>query len=214
MKIGILGTGMVGQGLADKLVSLGHNVKMGAREATNTNAAAFVARHKSQASSGTFSEAAAFGELLIVATTGTTALQVLAAAGEANLAEKVVIDISNPLDFSQGLPATLLVSNTDSLAEQLQRAHPKAKIVKALNTTNVAVMVNPQQLNQPTDIFVSGNDAAAKAQVVQLLKSFGWESPIDLGDISTARCTEMLLPLWLRLWGVLGSPAFNFKIVH
>jgi predicted dinucleotide-binding enzyme len=214
MKIGILGTGMVGQGLADKLVSLGHNVKMGAREATNTNAAAFVARHKSHASSGTFSEAAAFGELLIVATTGTTALQVLAAAGEANLAEKVVIDISNPLDFSQGLPATLLVSNTDSLAEQLQRAHPKAKIVKTLNTTNVAMMVNPQQLNQPTDIFVSGNDATAKAQVVQLLKSFGWESPIDLGDISTARCTEMLLPLWLRLWGVLGSPAFNFKIVH
>ena len=214
MKIGILGTGMVGQGLADKLVSLGHNVKMGAREATNPNAAAFVARHKSLASSGTFSEAAAFGELLIVATTGTTALQVLAAAGEANLAEKVVIDISNPLDFSQGLPATLLVSNTDSLAEQLQRAHPKAKIVKTLNTTNVAMMVNPQQLNQPTDIFVSGNDATAKAQVVQLLKSFGWESPIDLGDISTARCTEMLLPLWLRLWGVLGSPAFNFKIVH
>lgn len=214
MKIGVLGTGMVGQGLADKLISLGHSVKMGARQADNTNATAFVARHNDHAFSGTFSEAAAFGELLIVATTGTTALQVLDAAGEANLAGKVVIDVSNPLDFSKGFPPTLLVSNTDSLAEQLQRAHPEAKIVKTLNTTNVAMMVNPQQLTQATDIFVSGNDAAAKLEVIALLKSFGWENPIDLGDISTARCTEMLLPLWLRLWTVQGSPIFNFKIVR
>ena len=214
MKIGILGTGMVGQGLADKLISLGHSVRMGARQANNANAAAFVARHSQNAFSGTFSEAAAFGELLIVATTGTTALQVLDAAGEANLAEKIVIDVSNPLDFSQGFPPTLLVSNTDSLGEQLQRAHPKTKIVKTLNTTNVGMMVNPQQLNQATDVFVSGNDTAAKVEVIALLKSFGWKDPIDLGDISTARCTEMLLPLWLRLWTVQGSPIFNFKIVR
>jgi 8-hydroxy-5-deazaflavin:NADPH oxidoreductase len=214
MNIGVLGTGMVGQGIADKLVSLGHTVRMGARQAGNAKAAEFVARHKAGASQGTFAEAAAFGDMLIVASKGTTALEVLQAAGAANLNGKVVLDISNPLDTSGGGLPTLSVLNTDSLAEQIQRAFPGVRLVKSLNTVNVGVMVNPAQLAQDTDIFVSGNDAAAKAQVIELLKSFGWKAPIDLGDITTARGTEMLMPLWMRLWGALGTPAFNFKIVR
>lgn len=214
MNIGILGTGMVGQALADKLVSLGHHVKMGSRSAGSDKALEFVARHDRGASEGSFADAAAHGELLIVATHGTTALQVLAAAGNANIDGKIVIDISNPLDFSKGMPPTLSVVNTDSLGEQLQAAFPTVRLVKTLNTLAAPVMVNPGQFAETTEIFVSGNDAVAKASVIDLLKTFGWQAPIDLGDISTARGTEMFLALWIRLWGALGTPVFNIRIVR
>jgi hypothetical protein len=136
-------------------------------------------------------------------------------AGEANLNGKVLIDIANPLDFSQGMPPTLTVCNTDSLGEQIQRAYPNVKVVKTLNTVNAFLMVNPGQLaNADHTMFVCGNDAAAKAQVTEWLKGwFGWKDVIDLGDITNARGTEMLLPIWVRLWGALQSPMFNFKIV-
>ncbi|SDP65957.1 hypothetical protein SAMN04489867_3343 [Pedococcus dokdonensis] len=162
----------------------------------------------------TFGEAAADTELVVNATSGPGALPALEAAGSDHLAGKVVVDISNPLDFSAGFPPTLFVKDTDSLAEQIQRAFPQARVVKTLNTLTAALMVKPAELGADSSVFVSGNDEAAKATVTELLQSFGHTDVIDLGDLSTARGTEMLLPVWLRLMGALGTATFNFKIVR
>jgi predicted dinucleotide-binding enzyme len=163
----------------------------------------------------TFAEAAAGAELVVNATSGGAALDVLGLAGIENLAGKVLLDISNPLDFSGGMPPTLFVKDTDSLGEQIQRAFPEVKVVKTLNTMNAHLMVEPKQLaDGDHSVFVSGDDAAAKETAKELLASMGHTDVIDLGDITTARGTEMLLPVWLRLWGALGTPAFNFKIVR
>jgi len=163
----------------------------------------------------TFSEASARGEIIVNATSGSVSLEVLELAGETNLNGKILIDVANPLDFSKGMPPTLSVSNTDSLGEQIQRRFPEAKVVKTLRTMNAYLMVDPAQLAE-TDhtVFVSGDEAEAKATVTELLRSFGWTEIIDLGDITTARGTEMLLPIWLRLFGALQKPIFNFKIVR
>jgi hypothetical protein len=167
-----------------------------------------------QARLGSFAEAAGFGEIIFNCTSGGASLEALKMAGESNLNGKVLIDIANPLDFSKGMPPTLSVCNTDSLGEQIQRAFPQVRVVKSLNTMNANVMVNPSLLAGDHDVFVSGNDATAKAQVTDILKSwFGWKSVIDLGDITTARGVEMTLPIWLSLFGALQTPLFNFKIV-
>ena len=147
-------------------------------------------------------------------TGGIVSLDALRQAGAKNLAGKVVIDVSNPLDFSRGFPPTLTVCNTDSVAEQIQREFPDAKVVKSLNTMNAGVMVNPGLVPGEHDVFLSGNDAAAKATVAELLRSFGWRNVIDLGDITTARGVEMILPIWLRLMGTLKTPQFNFHVAH
>lgn len=212
MKIGILGTGMVGQALGSKLIELGHEVKMGSRTQNNENASDWVKQNGARATQGTFADAAAYGEIVFNCTAGTASLAVLTSAGSQNLRGKVLIDVANPLDFSKGMPPTLTVCNTDSLAEQIQKAFPEAKVVKALNTMNCSVMVNPSLVPGDHDVFVSGNDAQAKAKVKDILGSFGWKSIIDLGDITAARGTEMLLPIWLRLMSVNQSPQFNFKI--
>jgi predicted dinucleotide-binding enzyme len=164
---------------------------------------------------GTFGEAAAHGEMVVNATAGAVSLEALEQAGEDNLNGKILIDVANPLDFSKGMPPTLSVSNTDSLGEQIQRRFPEARVVKTLHTMNAYLMVDPAQL-AATDhtVFVSGDDSEAKAMVTDLLRSIGWTDIIDLGDISTARGTEMLLPIWVRLFGVLQKPIFNFKIVR
>ena len=141
-------------------------------------------------------------------------LEALGAAGRANLAGKTLVDVSNPLDFSKGFPPTLTVCNTDSVAEQIQAAFPDAKVVKTLNTMTAAVMVNPGLVPGEHDVFVSGNDAGAKAQVTDLLRSLGWRNVIDLGDITTARGPEMVLPLWLRLMGAFKSPIMNFHVAR
>ncbi|HSP79689.1 MAG TPA: NAD(P)-binding domain-containing protein [Myxococcaceae bacterium] len=214
MKIAILGTGMVGETIASKLVELGHEVKMGSRAAGNEKAVAWVRKAGPRASQGTFADAAASSELIFNCTLGAGSLAALEAAGKENLKGKVLVDISNPLDFSKGMPPSLFVSNTDSLGEQIQRAFPETKVVKALNTINASVMVEPSRLPGEHATFVSGNDAGAKAQVKQLLtEGFGWKQVIDLGDITTARGTESYLALWIRLWGVLGTPDFNIQIV-
>ncbi len=148
------------------------------------------------------------------ATSGPGALPALEQAGAEHLAGKVLIDISNPLDFSNGFPPTLFVKDTDSLGEQIQRAFPQARVVKTLNTMTASLMVHPDLLGEESTAFVSGDDAAAKATVTDLLKGFGHHDVIDLGDISTARGTEMLLPVWLRLMGALGTPMFNFKMAR
>jgi hypothetical protein len=214
MNIGVLGTGMVGEAIGTKLVQLGHAVMMGSRTAHNDKAAAWVKQHGGQAAQGTFAEAAAFGEILFNCTSGRASLEALGLAGAENLKGKVLIDIANPLDFSRGMPPALLVCNTDSLGEQIQRAFPEAKVVKSLNTMTAALMVNPGLLKEDHLVFVSGNDAAAKATVTLILNDwFGWPSVIDLGDITTARGTEMVLPLWVSLMSKIGSPLFNFKLV-
>jgi 8-hydroxy-5-deazaflavin:NADPH oxidoreductase len=164
---------------------------------------------------GTFGEAAAYGEMVVNATSGVVSLEVLKMASEENLNGKILIDISNPLDFSQGMPPTLSVSNTDSLGEQIQRRFPEAKVVKTLHTMNAYLMVDPTQLaGADHTVFVSGDSAEAKEKVTDLLRRMGWTDIIDLGDITTARGTEMLLPIWLRLFGALQKPVFNFKIVR
>jgi predicted dinucleotide-binding enzyme len=214
MNIGILGTGVVAQTIGSKLVQLGHSVMLGSRTEANPRAVVWAKEEGGNALFGTFAEAAAFGEILFNCTLGTASLDALQLAGAENMKGKILIDLSNPLDYSVGPIPTLSVCNTDSLGEQIQRAFPETRVVKTLNTMNVNVMVNPTIIHGDHDVFVSGNDIEAKAQVINILKKwFGWRSVIDLGDITTARGVEMLIPLWLRLWGVIESPRFNFKIV-
>jgi predicted dinucleotide-binding enzyme len=215
MRIGVLGTGMVGATIGTKLVQLGHAVKMGSRSADNPKAAEWVKKNAGNASQGTFVDAAAFGEIVFNCTAGAVSIDVLRLAGEQNLSGKILIDIANPLDFSSGMPPSLTVCNTDSLGEQIQRAFPSVKVVKTLNTMSCILMANPSLLPGEHDVFMSGNDAEAKARVKEILQQwFGWKSVIDLGDIRTARGVEMLLPIWLRLRTVFQTVNFNFSIVR
>jgi len=211
MKIAVLGTGMVGEALGTKLVQLGHHVTMGSRTPDNQKAARWAKKNGINASQGTFADAAAMSELVFVCTKGEGTLDAIHSVG-AGLDDKVVVDVSNPLDFSPGMPPSLLICNTDSLGEQVQKAVPSAKVVKTLNTVNCEVMVDPARASDPT-MFICGNDSGAKAKVATLLKSFGWTDIIDLGDIKSARGMEMLLPAWLSLMNVIGNADFGFKIV-
>jgi predicted dinucleotide-binding enzyme len=213
MKLGVLGTGMVGNTVASKLVQLGHEVKMGSRTSGNEKAVQWAKANGPRASNGTFAETAEFGEIIFNCTAGAASLEALKLAGAKNLKGKILVDISNPLDFSKGMPPTLTVCNTDSLGEQIQRAFPEARVVKTLNTINCNVMVTPHIIPGPHDIFMSGNDANAKSKVREIVADwFGWKSVIDLGDISTARGTEMYLALWVRLMAVNQTPNFNIRI--
>jgi predicted dinucleotide-binding enzyme len=226
MKVGVLGTGEVGRALAGKLDELGHAVMVGTRDVGRLLAAGpgpwgqppFSDWHRDhpRVAVGTFARAAAHGEMVINATAGAATLEALRAAGRENLAGKVLIDVANPLDFSAGMPPTLTVANTDSLGEQVQRAFPEARVVKALNTVNARLMVDPGAIGDGDHhVFVSGNDPEARAQVIALLRDgFGWSEVVDLGDITTARGTEMYLALWVRLMAALGTAAFNIRIVR
>ena len=225
MRYAVLGTGIVGRTIAAKLVSLGHEVVIGTRDPqatlsrTETDAYGSPSYADWQATQpqvtlATFADATAGADAVVNATSGQTSLAALTAAGADNLAGKLVIDIANPLDFSQGMPPSLDPVNTDSLAEQIQRAFPTAKVVKTLNTMNSQVMVEPSRVAGEHHVFVSGDDAEAKARTTALLVEMGWPqgSVLDLGDITSARGTEMLLPIWLRLWGALGHADYNFHI--
>jgi predicted dinucleotide-binding enzyme len=226
MKIAVLGTGTVGQTVAAGFAGLGHEVVVGTRDPEAT-----LARSEPDAMGNppfrvwqaehpvvrlaAFAEAARQAEVVVNATNGGASLEVLDRAEAANLAGKVLLDISNPLDFSQGFPPSLFVKDTDSLAEQIQRAFPDARVVKSLNTMTAALMVDPARAGGGDHTtFVSGNDADAKQTVVTLLESLGHTDVIDLGDLSTARGAEMLMPVWLRLMGALGTPMFHFKIAR
>ena len=216
MKIGVLGTGMVGETIGSKLVTLGHQVKMGSRKAGNEKAVTWTKSAGTNASQGDFSDAASFGEIIFNCTNGGNAITALKQAGTGNLKGKIIVDISNPLDFSKGMPPTLSVCNDNSLAEEIQKTFPESHIVKTLNTLAAPIMVNPSIVNGGNHhIFVSGNDAASKLKVKEILQSFGWKSDhiIDLGDITTARGTEQLLPIWVRIMGVFNSPMFQFQVV-
>jgi 8-hydroxy-5-deazaflavin:NADPH oxidoreductase len=214
MKIGVLGTGMVGATIATKLIELGQEVMMGSRNAGSEKAVTWAQAKGANASQGAYAQAARFGEILFNCTQGTASVEALQTAGADNLKGKILIDVANPLDFSHGAPPTLSICNTDSLGELIQRTFPETNVVKTLNTVNCGVMVNPALVQGDHDIFVCGNDAGAKARVAELLKQwFGWRSVIDLGDISAARATEQMMPIWLRLYGVLGVPHFNVRVV-
>jgi len=226
MKIAVLGTGMVGQAIAGRLDELDHEVTVGTRDVEATMArtepdgmgnppfSAWAPAHPG-VHLATFAAAAGGADLVVNATSGDVSMAALEAAGADSLAGKVLLDVANPLDFAAGFPPTLSVKDTDSLAEQIQAAFGQAKVVKALNTMAAPLMVNPAQLaGGDHSVFVSGNDAEAKKTVTGLLESFGHSDVIDLGDISTARGPEMILPIWLRLMGSLNTPMFNFKIVR
>ncbi|MCA4898594.1 MAG: NADPH-dependent F420 reductase [Bacteroidota bacterium] len=226
MNIAVLGTGSVGQALASKLVALGHTVKIGTRDvaaskgktqpdAWGNPAIGSWLQANPAVELVTFAEAVSFSDGLIVhAMNGQAAIESLKSSNSKNLDGKILIDITNPLDFSKGMPPTLFVSNTESLAEQIQATFPTLKVVKTLNTMSNPVMVNPSLVPGNHTVFMSGNDTVAKNTVRQLLQSFGWAdiNIMDLGDISTARGTEMILPLWLRVWGKVQTPFFNFAI--
>ncbi|MBI5474955.1 MAG: NAD(P)-binding domain-containing protein [Ignavibacteriae bacterium] len=214
MKIGILGTGIVGNTIGTKLIQLGYDVKMGSRSATNEKAAAWVKANGQKASQGTFADAASFGEIIFLCTKGDATLDIVRQAGAENFSGKAVIDISNPLDFSKGMPPSLFISNTNSLAEETQKLIPDAHIVKTLNIVNCEVMVDATKCGGEATMFVCGNNADAKSVVRTILAQFGWKDIIDLGDITNARGTEMMLPVWVRTWAALQNAYFAFKIVR
>jgi predicted dinucleotide-binding enzyme len=216
MKIAVLGTGDVGQRIANKLVELGHDVVMGSRSADNEKCTGWAASAGDKGTPATFADAAAAAEELVFnCTSGGGTLAALEAAGAANLAGKILVDLSNPLDFSKGFPPTLSVCNDDSLGEQIQRAYPDARVVKTLNTLGNSLMTDPGLLDGEHDVFVSGDDADAKVRVTQVLTEwFGHNHVIDLGDITTARGTEAWLLLWTRLYGALGTAEFNLHLVR
>lgn len=226
MKFGVLGTGPVGQVFAARLDELGHDVMIGTRNPDATLARSgpgafgtppfseWRAAHP-RVELGTFARAATYGEILVNATLGSASLEVLRSAGETALAGKVLLDVSNPLDYSNGLPLSLTVSNTDSLGEQIQRMLPSTHVVKALNTMYASLAVAPELLaGGDHTVFVSGDDASAKQTVVELLRSFGWRDVFDLGALSTARGAEMMLPIWVRIFAAMQSPMFAFKLVR
>src|SRR5256714_6034976 len=216
MKIAVLGSGMVGQTIGSKLVELGHTVRMGSRSATNDKAEGWAKQTGAKASHGTFEDAASFGEIIFNCTNGGATLDALRAAGVKNLSGKVLIDVSNPLDFSKGFPPTLSVCNTDSVGERIQEAFPAARVVKTLNTVGAPVMVAPGAVaGGEHTMFVAGNDQEAKNLVTDtfLRGGFGWKHVMDLGDIKSARGMEMYLPLWLSLMQVGGSPLFNIAVL-
>jgi predicted dinucleotide-binding enzyme len=199
MRFGVLGTGTVGRTLAGKLAELGHEVQIGSRTAGEDTVE--------------FAEAAAFGEVVVNATSGAHSLEALRSAGVESLDGKLLIDVANALDFSQGMPPILAFCNDTSLGERIQDEFPGARVVKTLNTVNAGVMVDPAQVGDDTDVFVCGNDDGAKEEVTHLLEDFGWKRILDLGDITAARAVEMYLILWLRLFQTTGTPHVNVKVV-
>lgn len=223
MNFGILGSGIVGQMVGGKLAELGHDVVLGTRDPSNVDEkkgyagslADWLAGAGPNARLGTFAQAAAHGDVIVNALFGLVAEETLLPLA-ASLAGKVLIDITNPLDFSHGMPPSVLTYDGGvSLAEALQRALPETRVVKTLNTMNASLMVNPRQLaGGDHSVFLSGDDAAAKEQVAELLRSFGWRDIIDLGSLMTARGVELWLPLWLQLFGTFGQPIYNLKIVR
>jgi 8-hydroxy-5-deazaflavin:NADPH oxidoreductase len=211
MRIGVLGSGMVAQGLSARLAELGHDVVIGTRDAEKLRG---WQSSNQRVKIGSFAETATHGEMVVNATNGAASVIALTMAGEENLAGKILVDVSNPLDFSNGFPPSLTIFGTDSLAEQIQRSFPTMRVVKTLNTVTARVMTHPLEVaNGDHHIFVSSNDTDAKLQVTELLRSFGWIHIFDLGDLSTARGTEAYLLLWVRLYGAMNTGMINLKIM-
>jgi 8-hydroxy-5-deazaflavin:NADPH oxidoreductase len=229
MRISVLGTGIVGQTFSSRLTGMGHDVLMGTRDVQekmnedendrygNPPLRDWI-KDNAAVKLVSFADSAAFGELIINATNGANSLNALDLATEENLRGKIIIDVSNPLDFSKGMPPFLLdgLNNTNSLGEEIQKEFPGARIVKTFNTMNCFLMVNPGMIHGGNHVnFISGNDDEAKNYVREFIHQFGWtnENIVDLGDITAARAQESFLLLWVRLLSALNSPAFNIQIV-
>lgn len=209
MQIAILGTGAVGRTLGAAFAGLGHDVTVGTRDPAATEARDDWPGGLALAA---YADATAGAEVVVSAVSGTAALEVLASV---DLADTVLLDVGNPLDFSEGFPPTLTVKDTDSLAEQIQRAHPEARVVKTLNTVAHEVMVAPQRVGDgDTTIFVAGDDAGARAVARGLLEELGWRDVVEFPDLQAARGLEMWLPLWVRLMQQFGRAGFNLRIVR
>ena len=213
MRIAVIGTGIVGRTLAQGLTRVGHDVVVGTRDPAETGAR--------EEWTGVavplqpLETVAAGADLVVNATNGQGSLSALGQVGSDHLAGTVLLDVANPLDFGAGFPPTLSVKDTDSLAEQIQRAFPEAKVVKSLNTVNASVMVDPASVGDgDTTVFVAGDDAGARATVRGVLEELGWRDVVELDGLQNARGLEMWLPLWVRLMGTLGTPQFNLKIVR
>ena len=213
MKVGIFGTGDVGRALGRAFVTLGHEVKLGAREPNNEKAAAWAKESGQKASAGTFAEAAEFGELVVLATLGVANKAVLSAAGPQRLAGKIVIDTTNPLDFSKGVPPTLAISGNDSGGEEVQRTLPQSYVVKAFNTVGNAHMFRPDFPGGPPDMFFCGNDEGAKKRLGSLLTDFGW-NPVDLGGIEVSRYLEAMCMVWVLYAFKQGGWNHAFKMLR
>lgn len=214
--IAVLGTGMVGNTIGNKLIELGYNVMMGSRSANNEKALAWASKNGKNAATGTFSDAAKFGEIIFNCTKGEISLEVMQQAGIENLSGKILIDVSNPLDFSNGMPPSLIPSliNTNSLGEEIQRLLPNTQVVKTLNIVNCEVMVNATKCGGDATMFVAGNSTEAKTEVEKILHQFGWKDIIDLGEIKHSRSTEMMLPVWLSAYMATNNGYIAFKIVR
>ncbi len=213
MRIAIIGTGIVGRTLALGLKQVGHDVVVGTRNPRET------AKREEWVGLDVplrpLATVAGDAGLVVNATSGGASVSALGEVGSDHLAGKVVLDVANPLDFSQGFPPTLSVKDTDSLAEQIQRAFPEARVVKSLNTVTASVMVDPGSVGDgDTTMFVSGDDAQARQQVTALLGELGWQDVIELDGLHNARGQEMWLPMWVRLMGALGTAEFNLKVVR
>lgn len=215
-RIGILGTGMVGNTIGSKLIALGYEVKMGSRTSTHPKATEWVEANGEKATQGTFADAAKFGEVIFNCTKGEHSLMAIKMAGEENLLGKTLIDISNPLDFSKGMPPSLLpeLSNTYSLGEAIQKLLPKTHVVKSLNIVNCEVMVDAAKCGGAATMFVAGNNDEAKKEVEKILQQFGWTDIIDLGGITHSRSTEMMLPIWLSTYMATKNGYIGFRIVR
>jgi predicted dinucleotide-binding enzyme len=223
MKIGIIGSGVVAQTLGTKLLELGHDVVLGTRDPKKlddkkhfaVSLREWLQQTGNKGKVVTFADAASHGALLINATSGEVSIEALRMAGADKVGTKTLIDTANILDFSKGMPPRALASQDNCLAEEIQLVFPNLKVVKCFNTVTAPLMTNPKALaGGDHTIFVSGNDSAAKAEVSELLRSFGWSDILDLGDVSTARGPEMYMAMWLRLWGATGSGTVNVKVVR
>jgi len=212
MRIGILGSGDVGQALGKGFVSRGHEVTLGSRTPNSEKLKAWVSRAGKGATTGSFEDAASRGSVLVLATLGTVAEQVINQAGPLNFRGKLLIDATNPLDFSKGTPPGLFVGTTDSLGERIQRKLPEARVVKCFNTVGNSQMVDPTY--KDVEMLICGNDKTAKEEVTKILKEFGWKGAIDAGGIEGARWLEAMVPLWVRVGIALNNWNNVFKVLH
>lgn len=213
-KIGVFGTGEVGRTIATKLIELGYEVKMGSRTANNEKAVEWAKQNGEKASTGTFADAATFGEIIFNCTKGEATLAVFEQAGLEKFAGKIVVDQSNSLDMSNGFPPTLLPEyiNTTSLGEEVQKLIPEAHVVKTLNVVNCALMTNPALTPGDATMLVCGNEQQAKQEVTKILNQFGWNDVLDLGDIVASRGMEMFITTWVRLFMATNNINVTFKI--
>ncbi len=212
MRIGILGSGVVATTLAEGFAGHGHSVMIGSRTPDSEKLQEWRKKARSQVSTGTFAQAASYGDTLVFAVLGSAVDDVITLAGPENFTGKLVIDTTNPLDFSKGFPPGLFIGLTDSLGERIQKRLPKAKVVKCFNTVPNSRMANPG--DKSAEMLICGNDKEAKSEVASLLKQFGWAGAIDLGGIAESRWLEAFVPLWARTASSTNSWNTMFKVLH